>query len=200
MRRKRVLLRLVEAVDLVDEDDRARPAPPRRSASAITSLTSFMPKGTALKARKSALREAASSAGQRRLASAGRTPEDHGLQRIRARSFRAAEGGPSGASWPSTSSSVRQGTSVPPAGPVLRVDGRALVVEEAHLIDDSLRLKVPRVPTVPKVPKGGCQGCRCDGHAVNQRVFGTGPCTFGNLWHLWHLGTHPLAPVAPLAH
>jgi hypothetical protein len=54
-RQEGVLLRLVEAMDLVDEED--RPAPERRracSASAITSRISLMPDSTALKAMKCA--------------------------------------------------------------------------------------------------------------------------------------------------
>ena len=46
---KRVLLRFVEAVDLVDEQDGAPAQRRRRSASAITALISLMPLSTALK-------------------------------------------------------------------------------------------------------------------------------------------------------
>jgi hypothetical protein len=47
-REKGVLLRLVEAVDFVDEDDRAAARRPRiRSASCITSRISLMPASTA---------------------------------------------------------------------------------------------------------------------------------------------------------
>ena len=57
VRQERVLLRLVEAVDLVDEEDRPLPAcAARASAAAITSLMSLMPASTALNDTKRALR------------------------------------------------------------------------------------------------------------------------------------------------
>ena len=75
VRQERVLLGLVEAVDLVDEQQRAAAHGARlRSASAITSLISLMPLSTALKGTKSALREAGDQAGERGLADARAAP------------------------------------------------------------------------------------------------------------------------------
>ena len=63
VRQERVLLRLVEAMDLVDEEHRApaRAARAARSAAAMTSLISLMPEVTALNATNSAPATDASS-------------------------------------------------------------------------------------------------------------------------------------------
>ena len=108
-RQERVLLRLVEAVDLVDEDDRAaarsRGAPSRPSA--ITSRISLMPASTALNGTKCALRRVGDDARERRLAGAGRPPQDDRLQQVALDRRAQRPSRPEERSWPTTSSSVR---------------------------------------------------------------------------------------------
>ena len=82
VREKRVLLRLVEAVDFVDEQDGAPAALPRRvrSAAAMTSRISLIPDVTALKATNSAPVTRRQQPRERRLAGAWRAPEDQRVQ------------------------------------------------------------------------------------------------------------------------
>ena len=92
VRQQHVLLGLVEAVDLVEEQDRplAVGLRGRARASASTSRTSLMPAATALSGAKRLLVWLGDDVGQRRLAGAGRAVEDQRAEPVGLRASGAA--------------------------------------------------------------------------------------------------------------
>ena len=108
MGQERILLRLVEPVDLVDEEDGAPAAPPaRRSARAMTSLISLMPDRTALNETNRAVVRSAIRRASVVLPVPGGPQKIIDCSRSRSIASRSGAPGASSASWPTNSSSVR---------------------------------------------------------------------------------------------
>ena len=80
---KRVLLRLVEAMDFVDEDDRSAAGGPSQALGVGHDLADFLDAGQhGAERHEASLRRVRDDAGERRLAGAGRAPENDRLQEI----------------------------------------------------------------------------------------------------------------------
>ena len=109
VRQERVLLRLVEAMDLVEEQDRALVVLGQRAsrASATASRRSLTPASTADSATKPRVGARREDARQRRLAGARRPPQDHRRQHALRRRAPRMRPGPTRCAWPTNSSRSR---------------------------------------------------------------------------------------------
>ena len=107
-RQKRVLLRLVEAVDLVDEDDRAASGRAADALGLAHHVADFLDAGHhGAEGHEARLGRVGDDARQRRLAGAGRAPEDDRLQQVALDGLAERFAWASSSSWPTNSSNVR---------------------------------------------------------------------------------------------